>query len=219
MEANKNTIYFPAMVRGSEFTEDQNEFDFIITTDKVDKHRTIFRADGWDFSEYKSNPVVFYNHRSGSDDPDDLIGITIDGPKKEQLKDGSTGYVATVRLEPKDVNSKAEKVRKKIINGSLRMASIGATVHDYEFIDDPENEDRSILVFTKQRLFEWSIVGVGSNPGALKKNNENTISAIRSAYEAENDKGIPDPESDAVKNGHQIERARLEVQKLKSNSK
>lgn len=210
---NNKVLHIPAQIRGAEFTEDQQEFDFVITTDRIDSYGTIFKTDGWDFTRYLQNPVVFYNHRSGGDDPDDLVGITVKGPWKETMSDGSTGFVARVRFEPEDVNPKAEKIRKKIINGSIRMASIGAAVYDVEWEEDREGND--ILVFTRQELFEWSIVNVGSNPGAILKDNEKVIKEIRSAMGPRNADPSPDDDTDNGLNDVQL--ARLEIAKSKFN--
>lgn len=217
MEARK--LFIPAQIRGAEFTEDQREFEFVITTDRLDTYRTIFDPDGWDFSFYLENPVVFWNHRSGGDDPDDLIGMTVAGPTRTELSDGSTGYVATVRFEPADVNPKAEKIRKKIISRSIRMASIGAMVFDAEYKEFDQYDD-AILVFTRQTLMEWSVVDIGSNPGAIVKKNADAIAAIRSAVGVPT---IPDPAVDpselqrTEENGFKdVQVARLEIAKLKN---
>jgi hypothetical protein len=209
-------LHIPAQVRGGEFAEDQREFDFVITTDQVDSFRTVFAPEGWDFTRYQQNPVVFYNHRSGGDDPDDLVGITVKGPYQEKMEDGSTAFVARVRLEPEDVNPKAEKIRKKIINGSIRMASIGAAVYDAEYRDG--EDDERILTFTRQELFEWSIVNVGSNPGAIMKSNEKVLQEIRSAIPGIQPGGS-DQEPENENRANDVQLARLEIAKSKSKFK
>lgn len=214
METRK--MYIPATVRGTDFDPDQREFDFMITTDRKDSYGTIFKTDGWDFTRYLENPVVFYNHRSGGDDPDDLIGITVKGPTREKLADGSTGYVATVRFESADINPKAEKIRKKIIAGTIRMASIGAMVKELEWDEDEDGNE--VLIFTSQELFEWSVVNIGANPGAILKSNEETLAQIRS----EKNGGIPKkPERKTGEdNGlNDVQVARLEIAKRKSKFK
>jgi len=211
-------LFIPAYVRGSEFTEDQQEFPFVITTDRIDSYRTIFDPDGWDFSRYMENPVVFYNHHSGSDDPDNLIGMTVDGPNRVTLEDGSTGYEATVRFEPADVNPKAEKIRKKIISGSIRMASIGCQVYDAKWLEIEGQQDE-VLVFTEQELLEWSVVNIGSNPGAIVKKNAEAIQAIRMEMPGnDTSEKSEGPELQRTeKNGfNDVQVARLEIAKLNS---
>ncbi|QLE02890.1 hypothetical protein HX109_15425 [Galbibacter sp. BG1] len=211
MEAKR--LYIPAYVRNysNGFTEDQNEFDFIITTDKRDSYGTIFTADGWDFTRYNENPVVFYQHRSNDDDPDNLIGITVKGPWRETLSDGTIAHIARVRFETPEVNEKAEKIRKKIIAGTLRMASIGANVQEYRWGDTSKEENGDDIYFTKKELFEWSVVNLGSNPGAMAKRNDEVLTAIRSEKDPEDTSEQPTHE----KNGLSLERARLEIYKSK----
>lgn len=214
-------LYIPAFVRAENgFTADQREFDFVITTDKRDSYGTIFTADGWDFTRYNENPVVFYQHRSSGDDPDNLIGITVKGPWQETLSDGSIAHVARVRFEEEDVNPKAEKIRKKIIAGTIRMASIGASVKDYRFGNKDQNEDPDDIYFLRKELFEWSVVNLGSNPGAQAKRNEEVLVEIRSEQsdsDKKDKKESTDHEDGSVKrHGLSVERARLELYKSKS---
>lgn len=213
MESKK--LYIPAFVRAEEFDQDQREFDFVITTDKRDSYGTIFTADGWDFTRYAENPVVFYQHRSSDDNPDNLIGITVKGPWKETLSDGSQAWVARVRFEDEDVNPKAEKIRKKIIAGTLRMASIGADVQDYRWSDPEKGEPEDTIIFTRQELFEWSVVNIGSNPAAIKRDNSETLQQIRSAI---TDQELPEKKDDKVeetRNELSTVKARLNINKRK----
>lgn len=211
MEANR--MYIPAFVRGKDFTDDQREFDFVITTDKRDSYGTIFTSEGWSFERYLQNPVVFYQHRSHGDDPDNLIGITVKGPWKETLDDGSQAWVARVRFENESVNPKAEKIRKKVIAGTLRMASIGCDVLDYRWSDTSKGEPQDTIIFTRQDLFEWSVVNIGSNPSANVKRNEEVISQIRMALDPEQKK--PTPGEGSENNELSLYEARLAINKRK----
>ena len=223
MEKNsKNRFYVNAQLRAAATSEDQNEFEFVITSDKVDTYRTIFSHEGWDFKRYKENPVVFYQHRSHGDDPDNLIGMTVKGPTPEVLEDGTRVHVATVRFEPKEVNEKAEKIRKKIINGTLRMASIGADVLEYHWGSEERGEDEDTVYFTKQELFEWSIVTLGANSAAHVRNTE-FMTAVRSEKEAATSEEETtaeqasggEPYKRKSKTGFNITAARLEIAKYK----
>lgn len=172
MAKKKNRYFLNAQVRGKKFKDDQREFDFEITDDTRDTYGTVFTHDGWSFDAYKRNPVVFYQHRSNDDDPDNLIGMTIKGPWAETRKDGSKVWVARMLFEEEEVNAKAEKIRKKIIAGTLRMASIGADIYEYHWGDEEKKEDPDTVYLTDKELFEWSIVNIGSNGGAHVRNTE-----------------------------------------------
>lgn len=168
------TITRNAYVRNSslEMADDEsNSIEFVISSEAVDAHGTVFRADGWDLTRYKNNPIVCYQHRSNSDDPDDIIGTSEIYREEDKL-------IARLTFENGDDNVKAKKVRNKVLNGILTMASVGARVKDGAFGNKERGEDPGVLYFTDQELIEWSIVSAGSNPDALKRN-EATIEELR----------------------------------------
>ena len=74
-----------------------------------------------------------------------------------------------VRFEDEGDNEIADKVWRKINKGTLKMASVGARVHDYRYGDTERGEDSGTIYFTRQELLEWSVVSVGSNPDAFKR--------------------------------------------------
>ena len=60
------------------------------------------------------------------------------------------------------------------------MASIGAKVEKARFGNEENGEEKDVLYFTEQRLMEWSIVSIGSNPDAQKRNSQ-TVEELRVA--------------------------------------
>jgi len=134
--------------------------DFTISTEAIDSHRTVWKIDGWDLSAYRANPVVAYNHHALGPDPDGIIGTSEVRVEGGQL-------VATLKLE--EGNPTADKVLRKLQNGTLRGASIGAMPQKASYGDRSKGEDPEILYFRKQTLLEWSIVSIPSNPEALKR--------------------------------------------------
>jgi hypothetical protein len=64
-------------------------------------------------------------------------------------------------------------------NGTLRMASVGAVIHDYRYGDEKKGEKRDVLYFTRQELLEWSIVTVGSNKDAFKRSIDDFKESIK----------------------------------------
>lgn len=137
--------------------------EFIISTESIDRHGTVFKMDGWDLATYERNPIVSYNHNAGNDNPDMIIGLS------SVFKDGNN-LIGRVTFE--EDNEVAEKVWKKVNKGLLKMASVGAIVHDYRFGNAKEGEDSGTIYFTRQELLEWSVVSVGSNPDAFKRSAE-----------------------------------------------
>jgi HK97 family phage prohead protease len=139
---------------------ESRSIDFVISTESVDSQRTVFKIDGWDLSAYRANPVVAYNHFALGPDPDGIIGTSEVRIENNQL-------VATLTLE--EGNRTADKVFRKLQNGTLRGASIGAIIEDGHWGNRANGEDPEILYFTKQRLMEWSVVSIPSNPDAVKR--------------------------------------------------
>ena len=151
--------------------DDTRQIEFVISSEAVDSYDTVFKMDGWDLTRYAKNPIVCYQHRSNTDNPDDIIGtsqVFVDG---DQL-------IGRVTFEAGEINPKAEKVYQKVLAGTLKMASVGAQIIDGRMGDEKRGEDKNILYFTQQRLMEWSIVSAGANPDALKRN-EQAIDEIR----------------------------------------
>lgn len=152
-----------AFVRALTEEQVQNrQADFVISTEAEDTYRTIFEIAGWNLERYNRNPVVIYVHDTMSSDPDLVIGTSVVRIEGNEL-------VATVTFEDAENNPLAEKVFKKVQAGILRMASIGADIHEARWGDFDKGEDPDVLRFTKMDLLEWSIVPVGSNPEALKR--------------------------------------------------
>ena len=175
MSKNKERIVQRnAYVRTSslEMADDDNRtVEFVISSEATDSYNTVFKMDGWDLNRYTQNPIVCYQHRSTSSDPDDIIGTS-----KVYVEDDK--LIGRVTFEEGAINPKAEKVYQKVLNGTLKMASVGARVMQARLGVKDDNEDPNVLYFTKSELFEWSIVSAGANPEAHKRN-EQTIDEIR----------------------------------------
>lgn len=172
MSKQNQIITRTAYVRNTSAEMLQNrQVEFVISSEAVDSYGTVFRIDGWDLEKYKKNPIVCYQHRSHSNDPDDLIGTS------EVYREGDL-LIGRVTFEDAETNPKAEKVFKKVQAGTLKMASVGAVIGRADFGDEEKGEDPNVLYFRQQELMEWSIVSVGANPDAHKRNAQ-TVDEIR----------------------------------------
>src|SRR5690606_30151015 len=92
--------------------EDDRTAVFVISSEDVDSYNTVFRADGWDFDQYRNNPVVAYNHNAHDSNPDNIIGTTEDIWKEGTLT------LARMKFEDAETNPLAEKVYRKVKNGT-----------------------------------------------------------------------------------------------------
>lgn len=172
--AVNKTVVREAVIRAlTDKNKENREAEFVISTEAPDTYGTVFKVSGWDLKRYEQNPVVFYAHKSYSDNPDMLIGTSTVRIEDNQL-------IAVVRFETPEINPLAEKVWQKVQAGTLRMASIGANPKKGHWGDEKLGEDRDLIYFDEQELLEWSIVPLGSNPEALKREVQ-TIEEIREA--------------------------------------
>ena len=92
--------------------QEKREVEFIISSETVDRHGTVFLLDGWDLENYERNPQVFFNHNSSSPDPDDSIALSV--VYKEEGK-----LIGRAAFEEEGENTKADKVWKKINKGII----------------------------------------------------------------------------------------------------
>ena len=176
---NKSVVREAVLRVLSEENLKNREAEFIISTEAIDSYDTVFKIDGWDLQRYINNPIVAYGHRTYSDNPDMIIGTSSVFIENNQL-------IGKVRFEEADVNPTAETIWKKVQAGTLRMASVGANVKEWRYGDAEKGENPGVVYFTRTELYEWSIVPIGSNPDALKREAQ-TIEEIR----AEMIKDIP----------------------------
>lgn len=179
MEINLNKpVIREALVRAlSDKNKENREAEFVISTEAPDTYGTVFKISGWDLKRYENNPIVFYAHKSNSDNPDMIIGTSTVRIEDNQL-------IAVVRFESAEINPVAEKVFQKIQAGTLRMASIGANPKKGHWGDEKLGEDRDVIYFDETELLEWSVVPLGSNPEALKRETQ-TIEEIRATITKE----------------------------------
>lgn len=157
--------------------------EFVISSEAMDRHRTIIKSDGWRFDNYRNNPVVLYGHKSQSDNPDMVLGIG-----RVWQEDGKT--IGEVTFEEPEINPLAEKVFRKIQNGSLNATSVGFDPINYGFgKKDIEGEDPKNFYFREQDLLEFSIVPIPSNPEALKRSDDEIEKLKYNCRVSENSEG------------------------------
>ena len=118
--------------------------------------------DGVELKEYRDNPIVLWGH--SFDKPEEIIGRSIKVFKEADK------LIARVQFDIDD--EFAARVFGKIARGYLRAASVGYLPIRKRYVEEGETDKSSGLVGpvninTKWRLCEWSVVGIGADPGAL----------------------------------------------------
>ena len=150
--------------------EETRTVEFIISTSDKDRHDSVLNMKGWQLDNFNSNPIVGYQHNvhGGNmcqpDNPDNVLG-----PGRAWLE--GEKLIGSVTFETKDINPLAEKIFKKVMNGTLRATSVG-------FLEIGEGETRTVkdangkvvdetYYFKGQELIEFSIVNIPSNSKAV----------------------------------------------------
>jgi len=142
---------------------DARTFKFIISDESVDRYGTVIKLDGWDLSNYEKNPIVAFQHITWSSDPDVIIG-------RGRVWIENNLLMGEVVLEPEGDNELADKVAKKLNNGTLSATSVGFNPTEYSRGIIERGEDPETIYFRKQDLLEWSIVTIPANPNAIVQN-------------------------------------------------
>lgn len=131
--------------------------EFIISDASVDAHGTILSPGGWDLNRFETNGIFGYMHNLQSDpNPDFVLGPATAYVEGNQL-------IGRATFETEDINQLAEKIFKKVKNGTLKAVSVG-------FIPKREHREGDVIVYDEMELLEFSIVNIPSNPNAVKRN-------------------------------------------------
>lgn len=154
---------------------------FVASTSDKDRHGTVLNQSNWKLDNFRLNPVVGYQHNVyGGDmcnapDPDDIIGrgnVSVQQTRAE----GSEQLIIDITFEDKDLNEKADKIFRKVLNGTLNAVSVGfspiADPETNQFSrdgDEKAGEDPTAQYFYGQELLETSVVNIPSNAQAVKK--------------------------------------------------
>jgi HK97 family phage prohead protease len=125
------------------------------STYQWDRDGEKFVRGAWDLNEYKKNPVVLWAHN-----PAELpIGKAI------AIEEDDYGLKVTVEFNQAD--EKSMSVFELIKNGFLNAFSVGFIRRDYRMEDTGDGSGQKGLAITKAELYEFSVVSVPANPGAL----------------------------------------------------
>jgi len=169
---------------------------FVISDSSKDRHGTVLNMKNWDLDNFNRNGIVGYQHDvyggglCSAPNPDSVIG-TGRAWIEEQKRETGTEVVlmGEVDFEPEDVNPLAEKIYRKVLNGTLKATSVGfspiknAEGKNGEYGRLNEKGDRiekDVFFYHGQELLEFSIVNIPSNPNALKRDLRNqTANALQ----------------------------------------
>jgi len=166
--------------------EDDLTREFIISTERKDSHGTVIRMDGWQLEDFNRAGAFYYQHQTTGgfltdSNPDNALGPATARAEGNIL-------IGVGKFETEDINPLADKIRKKVDYGTMRATSVGFMPISGRWGDEKRDEDPTTYYFTSQRLAEWSIVHVPSNPDAIKKSMEsmdNFMNQVKDIHKSE----------------------------------
>lgn len=147
---------------------------FVLSDESVDRHNSIIPVKAWNLDSIKNNPIAGWSHGvyggsffNRTPNPDDFIGtwdVKVDG--KELIGD--------LTFEDEETNPKADKLLRKVKNGTLSSVSVGFLPHKQHTGDSEKTEGEvdGVTYYDEAELVEASLVGIPSNKNARKKDFE-----------------------------------------------
>lgn len=129
---------------------------FFLSDKSVDRDRDTIDAEGWDLAEFKRNGAVLFAHNNRSTPIAEPLNTTVSG------KGDAAGLYGDARFPTAEVDEFGALVLRLIDDGILKNVSVGFIPLKWTI-----NEERQGIDFTAQKLVEWSVVPVGSHPGAM----------------------------------------------------
>lgn len=136
---------------------DTRSATFQISDESKDRYGDIITASGWDFAQFKLNPIVLWGHQSR----ELPIG------RVDKLWQEGTKSLAEVRFATADENPFADSVYKMVKAGFVNASSVGfRPTAPIEWIKE-DGKETGGMRFVGQELLELSVVTVPALPTAL----------------------------------------------------
>lgn len=130
-----------------------------ISNDSLNSYGSRVLTAGMNVEQYQRNPVLLYMHERGN-----VIGFV----KDLKVEDGEV----TGELVFDEATELSKRCKKQYEFGSLRMVSVGIDILELSDANEYLVQGQTRPTVTKSKLFEVSLVDIGSNDDAivLKKN-------------------------------------------------
>lgn len=133
--------------------DDSLTLEFVISDDSVDRQNDTIAVDGWDFADYRRNPVVLFGHSHWDPPIGKSRSVYIEGNLVKSIAE----------FTPQDLNPLGYMVYQLFKKGFMHAVSVGFKPSEYTYAEDRKYG----INFIKQSLLEYSAVPVPANPNAL----------------------------------------------------
>jgi len=155
-----------------EFLDESRAVEFTISDESRDRHSSVIPTEAWDLDSFRGNPVAGWAHSvyGGRDwNPDNFIG------RWENIRSEGGSLIGELVFEDEQTNPLAEKLYRKVKNGTLNAVSVGFLPQGGHYGEEEEARGgkNETYYYEKVELIEASLVGIPSNKNARRKALEN----------------------------------------------
>lgn len=151
----------------------------LVDESKVNSFGFRIWLDGVDLKQFNKNPIMLWMHtRAFRGTTDEILPIGRWENIRIEGEPGKRKLLADAVFDEKDAF--ARKIMQKVEDGFIKMASIGMDELEWSDASEYRLKGQLRLTLIKCRLFEASIVDIGSDDGAIalyKDGNQITLSA------------------------------------------
>lgn len=139
----------------------------IIDESRVNSYGFRTMIDGIDLKQYKRNPILLWMHiRAYRGTKDEILPLgRVENLRIEGEERGKRKLLGDFVFDEKD--EFAKQISQKVEDGFIRMASAGLDPLEWSDAIELKLPGQTRLTLTKSRLFEVSVVDIGSDDGAL----------------------------------------------------
>ena len=138
--------------------EEAMTVEAVISTGNVARDQMIIDPDGWDFANYRKNPVVLWSHNDFAVPVAKTVG---------EIRKSANELTATAEFDRED--PEAVRIFGKVKRGFVNATSVRWLPKRTEIRQIPVEGggERETVVFVEQELLEWSFVAIPADPGAV----------------------------------------------------
>lgn len=161
------------LVRAIPEDKDNRAITFVISDETRDRHKSVIPSKAWDLKSFIENPVAGWSHQVygrglfTEPSPDNFIG------RWDNVRIDNGELVGDLNFEDKETNPLADKLLRKVRNGTLTAVSVGFLPGDGHYGKEDDFEQKGAknetYYYDSAELVEASLVGIGSNKNAKKK--------------------------------------------------
>jgi HK97 family phage major capsid protein/HK97 family phage prohead protease len=132
--------------------------EYVLSDGSLDRYGTVINPAGWDLTEFRKNPIAFFNH-----DKNFPVG-TWDNVRVEGGR-----LMGHLRLAAEGTSARIDEIVRLIRQGILKAVSVGFAPKTKEPLKRSDGTPvPGGIHYLRQELLEASLVGVGGNANALQ---------------------------------------------------